>query len=78
MVRDHFVLAQPQASALVSLLHSFVDLDINSKIQESLQGKTILEFPTIKIDSWAGGVSKAVGNDDEPVKTQKITAKTES
>merc|ERR1712130_61607 len=66
------------SSSTARRMNSFVDLDVNSKILDSLKGKTILEFPTVQIDSWAGGVSKPVKNDDEPAKTEKIIAKTES
>ena len=66
------------SSSTARRMDSFVDLDVNSKILESLKGKTILEFPTVKIDSWAGGISKTAKNDDEPAKTQQITAQTES
>ena len=38
----------------------FIDINVTDKIHETLAGKSILEFPTIKIDSWAGGNSAVV------------------
>ena len=53
-------------------MDTFVDLDINDKISESLRGKTVLEFPTIKIDKWAGGAAPP------SEETLEVTVKTEA
>lgn len=60
------------SSSTARRMDLFIDLDSTDKICDSLRGKSILEFPTVKIDSWAGGGAKGVEKEAE--KAVKVEA----